>query len=215
MSPTVAVQSSSSFAPRRWNELRRTIAAFVVRRRVRITVAVFVLLVLEDMLIGVRPHDILNLRDPETLIGLALIAFGVLVRSWAAGVLHKTWELTTTGPYAMIRNPLYVGSFLIMSGFATLIDDVENIFVILGPLTFVYYLQVLHEERALAQKYEARWAAYADRVPRFLPRGLPAFGSLFGTWNLRDWRGSREYRALASTALGVLALEIWRRWPSG
>lgn len=190
----------------------KSAAAFLVRRRVRITVAIFLLLVLEDMVIGVKPHSVFNLRDPEAVFGAVLVGLGVALRSWAAGVLHKTWELTTTGPYSIIRNPLYVGSFFIMFGFATLIDDVENIFVILGPLVGLYYLQVLHEERTLSQKYEARWQAYASDVPRFFPTRLPQLGALLSTWSIRDWLGSREYRAMCATLLGLAALEVWRRW---
>ncbi len=207
-----AFEASAPDAAQSGRNAWKSIAAFLVRRRVRITVAIFVLLVLEDVIIGVRPHSVFHLRDPEAALGLALVALGVAVRSWAAGVLHKTWDLTTTGPYAIIRNPLYVGSFLIMSGYATLIDDVENIFVILGPLAGMYYLQVLHEERTLSQKYESRWHAYASAVPRFFPSRLPRGGTLFSTWSVRDWLGSREYRAMGSALLGVAALEMWRRW---
>jgi protein-S-isoprenylcysteine O-methyltransferase Ste14 len=183
-----------------------------VRRRVRLTVVIFVLLMAEDVLIGVRPHSLLAWRDPKTVVGCALVVAGLAVRSWAAGVLHKTRELTTTGPYALVRNPLYVGSFLIMAGFATLIDDVENIYVILGPLAGLYFLQVLHEERILSQKYDVRWQAYAARVPRFLPRRLPKAGTVLASWKLRDWLGSREYRALIATLIGLVAVEAWRRW---
>jgi protein-S-isoprenylcysteine O-methyltransferase Ste14 len=182
-----------------------------VRRRVRITVIVFVILMAEDVLAGVRPHSLANLRDPESDLGIILILLGLAARSWAAGVLHKTRELTTTGPYALIRNPLYVGSFLIMAGFATLIDDVENIFVILGPLAGLYLLQVLHEERVLSQKYEERWQEYARNVPRFIPRRLPNPKTMFATWSLHDWTGSREYRAMSAVLCGLIAVELWRR----
>jgi protein-S-isoprenylcysteine O-methyltransferase Ste14 len=188
-----------------------TIAAWLVRRRVRLTVLIFVALMAEDVLIGVKPHDLLNVRDPETAFGLALVGMGLAIRSWAAGVLHKTWELTTTGPYAVIRNPLYLGSFMIMCGFATLIDDYENIFIILGPLAFLYYLQIRVEERRLEQMYGARWAAYASDVPRMLPRRLPRWSALFTTWSQRDWVGSREYRAMGATLLGLTAIAIWSR----
>jgi protein-S-isoprenylcysteine O-methyltransferase Ste14 len=186
------------------------IAAYLVRRRVRITVIIFVALMAEDVLIGVRPHPIFNIRDPKSVVGLLLVFTGLAVRSWAAGVLHKTRELTTTGPYAVIRNPLYVGSFLIMAGFATLIDDVENIYIILGPLAGLYFLQVLHEERVLSEKYESRWQEYASAVPRFIPRRIPSPRSMFATWQRHDWVGSREYRAMGAVLAGIAAIEIWR-----
>jgi protein-S-isoprenylcysteine O-methyltransferase Ste14 len=186
----------------------RRLADFLARRRVRISVFIFAALIVEDILTGVRPHDIFNPRDWESVLGCGLIFMGLAVRSWAAGVLRKTRELTTTGPYALVRNPLYIGSFLIMSGFCALIDDAENIFLIVGPVAGLYFLQVLHEERLLANLYESRWLEYARRVPRFVPRSLPK-GPL-ATWDFRQWLGSREYRGLGGTLLGMLLLEIWR-----
>jgi protein-S-isoprenylcysteine O-methyltransferase Ste14 len=44
--------------------------------------------------------------------GVALFALGSALRWWAAGTLHKDQEVTTGGPYAVARHPLYVGSFL-------------------------------------------------------------------------------------------------------
>ena len=41
---------------------------------------------------------------------------GLAVRAWAAGVIKKDQELTTSGPYAFTRNPLYLGSLLLGSG---------------------------------------------------------------------------------------------------
>ena len=86
------------------------------------------------------------------------------------------------------------------------------LFVILGPLALLYYLQVLHEERVLSKKYEARWHDYASRVPRFFPRRLPELKMLYSTWSRADWLGSREYRAMLATLAGVLALDVWRQW---
>ncbi|HZD05008.1 MAG TPA: methyltransferase, partial [Longimicrobiales bacterium] len=48
--------------------------------------------------------------------GAGLAAVGLAVRAWAAGFIHKERELTTAGPYAYTRNPLYLGSFLVGIG---------------------------------------------------------------------------------------------------
>jgi protein-S-isoprenylcysteine O-methyltransferase Ste14 len=188
----------------RWNR----IAAYLVERRVRITLAVFVVLMIEDVLIGIEPHDLLDFRDPESLVGLGLIVAGLALRSWSAGILRKTRELTTTGPYSIIRNPLYVGSFMIMAGFCTIIDDPENIWIVLGPLAGLYILQILHEERTLAKLYGDRWDAYASSVPRLLPRRLPR--TTKSKWTYAQWAGSREYNAFAATLIGLLAVQVWR-----
>jgi protein-S-isoprenylcysteine O-methyltransferase Ste14 len=160
-----------------------------------------------DVLMGVEPHSVFNPREPASLVGCMLVFAGLAVRSWAAGVLKKTRELTTTGPYAVIRNPLYIGSFLIMSGFCTIIGDPANILVALGPIAGLYFLQVRHEERTLSQRYEGRWTEYARRVPRFFPRALPP--APCAAWSVDQWLGNREYRALGAALVGLLAVHAW------
>jgi protein-S-isoprenylcysteine O-methyltransferase Ste14 len=183
------------------------IAAWLVERRVRISAIVFVALIVEYLLDGIKPHGIFAYRDPVAVTGCLLIFAGLGIRSWSAGILRKNRELTTTGPYAVIRNPLYCGSFLIMCGFCTLLDDPENIFVVLGPVAGLYFLQVLREERNLANLFGAQWDQYARSVPRFIPRSLPTGSS---GWDSNQWLGSREYNALGAALLGMLAVELWR-----
>ena len=188
--------------------LWQRIAAWLVYRRVRISLAIFASLLIEDVLVGVEPHGIFAYRDPVAVAGCMLIFAGLAIRSWSAGVLRKNRELATTGPYALVRNPLYVGSFLIMCGFCTLIGDVENVYVVLGPVAGLYFLQVLFEERSLAKLFADQWAEYAAAVPRFVPRSFPQ--AAFATWDRQQWLGSREYNALGATLLGMLLVEFWR-----
>jgi protein-S-isoprenylcysteine O-methyltransferase Ste14 len=183
-------------------------AAWLVYRRVRITLAAFTCLLIENVIVGVEPHGIFAYRDPLAVAGCMLIFAGLAIRSWSAGILRKNRELTMTGPYALVRNPLYVGSCLIMCGFCTLIDDMKNIYFVLGPIAGLYFLQVLHEERYLAGLFGDKWTHYAATVPRFLPRTLPA--SAFTAWDRKQWLGSREYNALGATLLGMLLVEVWR-----
>src|SRR6185369_12486626 len=49
-------------------------------------------------------------------IGLVVAGLGVAVRSWAAGYLIKSKALITGGPYAYVRNPLYLGRVMIGTG---------------------------------------------------------------------------------------------------
>jgi len=203
MIPIAKAGTTTSHPDSPWQK----IAAWLVERRVRISATVFVALIVEDLLIGIEPHGIFAYRDPVAVAGCLLIFAGLAIRSWSAGILRKNRELTTTGPYAVIRNPLYFGSFLIMCGFCTLIDDPANIFVVLGPVAALYFLQVLREERNLANLFGVQWDQYARSVPRFFPRSLPTGSS---EWDLKQWLGSREYNALGATLLGMLAVELWR-----
>jgi len=195
-------------AKSRWEK----VVDLLVRYRVRITIIVFVILLSEDVLTGIKPHDLTNIRDMKTVIGCSLVAVGLALRSWAAGMLRKDAQLTTSGPYGIIRNPLYVGSFLLMIGFCTLVDDPENIWFVLGPFLVLYIMKVSREERRLSRIFGDQWQSYVRSVPRFLPRRLPSLS--FADWSLSRWLGNREYRAVSAVFLGLVALQLWHLYRS-
>jgi len=195
---------SASTAPSTW--LRR-VTAFLVVRRVQISVVVFLLLIVEDLLVGIKPHDIADWHDRHSVLGLTLVLTGLGVRSWAAGTLLKRFQLTTTGLYQLIRNPLYVGSFIMMLGFCQLIDDPENVFFVLGPFLLIYLLKVRDEERILSKSFGMQWQAYAKATPRFFPRRLA--GNPFAGWTLSRWKANREYKSFGSALAGLIALKLW------
>ncbi len=188
--------------------LWQKLLAFLMHRRVRITAVLFILLLLEDVWNQVDPHNLANLTDYKVLLGLGLVLCGLGLRSWAAGTLHKRTELTTSGPYGLVRHPLYIGSFMMMVGFCELIDDAENIWFVFGPMLALYVYRALHEEKILAAAFPDQWADFARNVPRFFPRRLPK--QVFATWNFRQWIKNREYQAVSAVLLGLVALQIWQ-----
>ena len=50
------------------------------------------------------------------ITGLPISVLGLLLRGWAAGHLAKNERLAMTGPYAYVRNPLYLGTLLVAAG---------------------------------------------------------------------------------------------------
>jgi protein-S-isoprenylcysteine O-methyltransferase Ste14 len=183
------------------------IAKMLLHRRVRITSFVFLALVVADVMEQVDPHNLANLGDYHVLAGLGLIVFGLSVRSWAAGTLHKRTRLATTGPYAMVRHPLYIGSLSMMFGFCALVDDGRNFWIALGPIFVLYIFRALHEEKNIAALFPTQWPAYAARVPRFVPRHLPK--RMFANWDFNQWLNNREYQAVCAVLLGLAALQTW------
>jgi protein-S-isoprenylcysteine O-methyltransferase Ste14 len=182
--------------------------AFLSRRRVPITVVFFTLLLIEDVWNHTRPHNLAAVSDYKVLLGLVLVLGGLALRSWAAGTLHKRTELTMSGPYELVRHPLYIGSFMMMIGFCQLIDDKESIWFVLGPMLALYVYHAIREERGLAAKFPDQWTEFSQKVPRFVPRHLPT--QLFATWNLKQWIKNREYQAVSAVFFGLIALQIWQ-----
>src|SRR5205085_12629546 len=141
-----------------------------VRRRVQISVAVFAALIgLDLFFFRSRPRDIFNPADGLAMVSVALVFVGLLIRAWAAGMLRKQKQLATTGPYALVRHPLYFGSFLMMIGFGIIVHDPLMLWIIAGPLVWLYWQTIRSEEQRVAKFFAADWALYAAKVPRLIP----------------------------------------------
>jgi protein-S-isoprenylcysteine O-methyltransferase Ste14 len=79
----------------------------------------------------------------RSIVGGTLLAVpGILLRALASGHVKKDEELTTTGPYAYTRNPLYLGSLIMAMGFALAARSVWVVLLI-GLMFFVIYLPVI------------------------------------------------------------------------
>lgn len=162
----------------------------------------------------------LSLVQPASALLLAAstiwTAAGCGLRSWAAGYLLKGKRVATGGPYAYVRNPLYLGSFLIGFGFAmalyqVLLPPSVAFFwmIALAGFLSVYRAKTLAEEKELAASLGPAYETYRKRVPAFLPlRGkVRGLGLQRFSWEL--YRRNREYRCVLGSALMAMFL-IWR-----
>ncbi len=149
-----------------------------------------------------------------TMLGsLALVLPGLWLRGYAAGYVRKNAELTTTGPYAYTRNPLYLGSMAIAFGFAVA-GGRWSIGITLAGLFLAIYLPTIRSEEAYLRSVFAGFDAYAAQVPRLLPRLTPAAGSAGGgAFSRTLYRHHREYNAAmgAGAIYLALALRLWLR----
>lgn len=117
------------------------------------------------------------LTPVAALLGLALLVAGVLLDVAAIRTLlqarttvapHRaSTALVTTGPYAVSRNPIYVGNTLALCGLALVFD--MPWFLLAAPVgaLLVQELAVKREERHLAARFGAEWEQYAARVRRW------------------------------------------------
>lgn len=205
-SATDAASGSSPLAVIRGGLM--TVFQLATRRRMGVTTVIFTTLIVCDVLLWkTEPCNLLNPIDFATFAGEALLLAGLLLRSWAAGTLHKAQQITSVGPYSLLRNPLYVGSFLMMIGFSILLRDWIAAWVVLGPMLAMYLNKVNQEERFLARNFPDDWPAYASRIPRFFPTFVQAPN--FAGFSLAQWVRNREYQAVLATCLGLLAIWAW------
>lgn len=99
-----------------------------------------------------------------------LVAVGIAVRLWAAGVIVKDRELATGGPYVYVRHPHYVGNILVIAGFVLASGRWWAAAAALAFLLFFYPPAVRYEERKLRRLFGADWDEYAARTRPLLPR---------------------------------------------
>ncbi|MDW3094705.1 MAG: isoprenylcysteine carboxylmethyltransferase family protein [Gammaproteobacteria bacterium] len=116
--------------------------------------------------LGGDPH-----WNPIHLVSFALIIAGFVLLSASWKVLYsaqKNHQLATTGPYARIRHPQYVGFFLIMLGF--LVQWPTLLTLLMFPiLTYMYVHLAKKEEREAVTEFGAIYEKYAAKVPAFIP----------------------------------------------
>lgn len=124
---------------------------------------------LPEMLFGwkANPHF-----GPFHLLSFAFIGGGFILISAAWKVLYEAQRrraLATTGPYAYVRHPQYVGFILIMLGFLFQWPTLLTLGMF-PVLVWMYVRLARQEEREVRAEYGDAYDRYAARVPGFVPR---------------------------------------------
>jgi protein-S-isoprenylcysteine O-methyltransferase Ste14 len=137
--------------------------------------------------------------------GLPVSIAGLLLRGWAAGHLAKNRELATSGPFAYVRNPLYLGTLITAAGLVGAARELWLAAIFAAVFVLVYLPAIELEEQHLRAIFPD-YARYAARVQRFLPLAKwPGSQSSF-SWPL--YQRNEEYKALGGFLLAV----AWLTW---
>ena len=144
------------------------------------------------------------------VVGALISAFGVWIRAIASGHVKKNEELTTTGPYAYVRNPLYLGSIVIASGFAVAALNWWIVVLLVVMFTAIYVPVIGGEEQFLASRFP-EFAEYTARVPRLIPPIAPRGNPVRG-FSGALYRQHREYNAIIGAMLMLAALVAKLLW---
>ena len=146
-------------------------------------------------------------------LGVAIAAAGVVVRALASGHVDKNQQLATSGPYAYVRNPLYLGSIIIGVGFVIAARDTV-IAIAVVVLFALIYVPVIRSEEAFLRNEFPQYHDYARAVPRFVPRTLRMRRMTEG-FSRELYIKHREYNALVGAAALVAALVVKVLWFPG
>jgi len=143
--------------------------------------------------------------------GAVFVVLGQALRFWAVGCIGRyrgenvgALSLTTWGPYAFIRNPLYAGNALIGLGWGIMAGFLA---VVIFVITFVLLYTVLiipYEESFLAKKFGAEYSRYKEMTGSFFPKGRPG-GRIAGPFDSKVLWAS-ELHSLLTTVAGSLLI---------
>jgi protein-S-isoprenylcysteine O-methyltransferase Ste14 len=142
--------------------------------------------------------------------GLPVSLIGLLLRGWAAGHLEKNSTLAESGPYARVRNPLYLGTLTVAAGLV-LASMRWELGVLFAAFFLLIYLPVVQLEEEHLRNLFPAFEEYCQRVPQLAPK---LSGVRRGPQQFRWWlyRKNREYEAAGAFLLGVAILVIKSSW---
>ncbi len=150
-------------------------------------------------------------------VGIGLACLGQVLRFYTLGwvpegssgqnLTIQASTLNTKGPYAFVRNPLYLGNFAIVFG---LLLVAHNTWIYLVGLVFFfgeYYFIIGAEEAFLRAKFGAQFDAFCAAVPRWMPRLRPAFEGALRSGPF-DWKRAlkKEVNPFAAWVTGMVVL---------
>jgi protein-S-isoprenylcysteine O-methyltransferase Ste14 len=136
------------------------------------------------------------------VVGAILAVMGEIIRFWAAGHLEKGREVTSSGPYAFTRHPLYLGSTLIGVGLAIGSGSWIVAVMVLAYLGVTLTAAIRTEEAHLTEKFGDAYPAY--RAGRM---------SVSRPFSFERAMRNREYRAAVGIAV-VLIVLLWKAYAS-
>ena len=146
----------------------------------------------------------------STAIGMSFVVLGEFLRIWTVGyaggatratTLGAARDLVTTGPYSYVRNPLYLGNFLLSLGVCIIANVIWLIPVlILGYL--IQYLPIIAvEEMYLLESCGSVYQTYQEQVRRFIPQLHP-----YQSPSTHDFSWKRAFKSEKRTLTAIVCV---------
>ena len=141
-------------------------------------------------------------------LGLCVSMIGEGLQVWCFASLNKKKELAARGPYAVVRNPMYIGRYFLILG--AVMTTGSLLLIILFSVVYYFYMvnRVEREEAVLIEIFGADYEEYCRRVNRFLPdfRDLDLEAIKYFRWDL--FFQNNAHLNLLAVAAGYLAVYL-------
>jgi protein-S-isoprenylcysteine O-methyltransferase Ste14 len=115
---------------------------------------------------------------PVLVAAPALALLGLAVAIWARRTIGANWsgvvtlkqghELVQTGPYRLVRNPIYTGLLMMFAGTVLLVGEARGALALPIALAALW-VKIRQEERFMLRQFPEAYPAYRRRVPTLVP----------------------------------------------
>lgn len=149
--------------------------------------------------------------SPKSItIGFFFIIAGMFFRAWSSGYINKDNELATDGPYALTRNPLYFGNFILGLGIAIAGNNISSyiIFFVFYLVFFPFLMYIEHQR--LKKKFGEKYEKWSKKSNTFFPK-IKRLKRL--DFNISFYMRNREYRVLffSLVVIAVMVLKVLKK----
>lgn len=141
-------------------------------------------------------------------VGLGVMIFGQCIRVLASSAIVKSKTLTVSGPYAAVRNPLYLGTAFMVLGLLISLSNPQAPLrtalvwmITIVAFTVIYRFQIRAEEEFLFSVYGPEFERYKARVNAILPRSSDIAEFLdLNAYSMETFRKNKEWRGFSGMA---------------
>ena len=151
-----------------------------------------------------------HITDRSFQWGAVLMVIGEMIRFWALGFMEKKGQkLAMSGPYAFVRNPLYVGNFFLGLGVTVIVWNWIILAVFLVGFLGIYAGTIRGEEKHLLEKFGKTFEDYCKNVPSLFPRFSPYDAPTRDTFLWSRITKHHEYITVMGVALILLLIQLY------
>ncbi|RLD41084.1 MAG: isoprenylcysteine carboxylmethyltransferase family protein [Bacteroidetes bacterium] len=139
-----------------------------------------------------------------------VIGFAYIKRGGRDGKVYAE-NLVTKGFYNHVRNPMYIGNFLILTGLGMIYGSIYVYIAVIPLFAFIYLSIVITEENYLREHFGKEYEEYCKRVPRFMPN-LSGLKESLKEFHY-DWRKAirKDYGTFFGTIVGCYAILLIKK----
>ena len=157
----------------------------------------------------ITPRDWNALPVSVRCVALSGIVAGLLLRAWAAAHAGshtrsdtiEAGKLAASGPYSRVRNPIYLGNFILGLGMVALLGDPWLLPLHLITFAVLYATIIPAEEQYLSREFGPAYRTYVANVPRLLPRLMP--------WSAAPSRRPEWNNAVGEVRIALILVAIY------